>query len=96
MLRRHRETESHLTERVMTRSPTDIREVIEFPKMPINRSQQRGEVDLHAFQMSGLGERMWLEIANTLKLAKEVVVFTGAGISAESGIPTFRDGATGL
>lgn len=42
MLRRHRETESHLTERVMTRSPTDIREVIEFPKMPINRSQQRG------------------------------------------------------
>lgn len=46
--------------------------------------------------MSGLGERMWLEIANTLKLAKEVVVFTGAGISAESGIPTFRDGATGL
>lgn len=39
---------------------------------------------------------MWLEIANALKTAKEVVVFTGAGISAESGIPTFRDSATGL
>ena len=28
--------------------------------------------------------------------AKRVVVFTGAGISAESGIPTFRDALTGL
>jgi NAD-dependent deacetylase len=27
---------------------------------------------------------------------KKVVVFTGAGISAESGIPTFRDSTTGL
>jgi hypothetical protein len=28
--------------------------------------------------------------------AREVVVFSGAGLSADSGIPTFRDGATGL
>lgn len=28
--------------------------------------------------------------------AREVVIFTGAGLSADSGIPTFRDGATGL
>lgn len=28
--------------------------------------------------------------------AKHVVVFTGAGVSAESGIPTFRDALTGL
>ena len=28
--------------------------------------------------------------------AKHVVVFTGAGVSAESGIPTFRDSLTGL
>lgn len=28
--------------------------------------------------------------------AKRVVVFTGAGVSAESGIPTFRDQLTGL
>lgn len=28
--------------------------------------------------------------------AREIVVFTGAGLSADSGIPTFRDGATGL
>jgi len=37
-----------------------------------------------------------LEIVKTLKAAKEIVIFTGAGISADSGIPTFRDGATGL
>ncbi len=28
--------------------------------------------------------------------AKTIVCFTGAGISAESGIPTYRDGTTGL
>ena len=31
-----------------------------------------------------------------LQKAKHVVVFTGAGVSAESGIPTFRDSLTGL
>jgi NAD-dependent deacetylase len=30
--------------------------------------------------------------ASWLRCAREVVVFTGAGVSAESGIPTFRDG----
>jgi NAD-dependent SIR2 family protein deacetylase len=32
-----------------------------------------------------------LEAADCLRSAREVVVFTGAGVSAESGIPTFRD-----
>lgn len=36
------------------------------------------------------------EIANRLAGANHVVVFTGAGASAESGIPTFRDALTGL
>ncbi len=31
-----------------------------------------------------------------LRGARHVVVFTGAGVSAESGIPTFRDALTGL
>lgn len=31
-----------------------------------------------------------------LRQAKHVVVFTGAGVSQESGIPTFRDAMTGL
>src|SRR5690349_23764247 len=31
-----------------------------------------------------------------LRTAEHVVVFTGAGVSAESGIPTFRDAQTGL
>jgi NAD-dependent deacetylase len=36
------------------------------------------------------------EAARVLGDAQRVVVFTGAGISAESGVPTFRDDLTGL
>lgn len=35
-------------------------------------------------------------IVKRLRAAGRVVVFTGAGVSAESGIPTFRDALTGL
>ena len=35
-------------------------------------------------------------LAAALRTAKRVAVLTGAGISAESGIPTFRDAMTGL
>ena len=35
-------------------------------------------------------------LAQRLRDARHVVVFTGAGASAESGIPTFRDALTGL
>jgi NAD-dependent deacetylase len=35
-------------------------------------------------------------VAASLRQAKHIVVLTGAGISAESGIPTFRDALTGL
>lgn len=34
--------------------------------------------------------------SRALDVARKIVVFTGAGISAESGIPTFRDKLTGL
>jgi len=34
--------------------------------------------------------------AETLRCAQQIMVFTGAGISAASGIPTFRDRLTGL
>ena len=36
------------------------------------------------------------ELVSRLRQARRVVVFTGAGVSAESGIPTFRDAMTGL
>ena len=36
------------------------------------------------------------ELICTLQTATHVVVFTGAGVSAESGISTFRDALTGL
>jgi NAD-dependent deacetylase len=36
------------------------------------------------------------EVAQLLRQAKHVAILTGAGISAESGIPTFRDLLTGL
>lgn len=35
-------------------------------------------------------------LLSALRSARHVVVFTGAGVSAESGIPTFRDALTGL
>jgi len=36
------------------------------------------------------------ELISTLQEAKRVVVLAGAGISAESGVPTFRDAQMGL
>ncbi len=36
------------------------------------------------------------DLINSLRSARYVVALTGAGVSAESGIPTFRDAQTGL
>lgn len=36
------------------------------------------------------------EVVRALRAAEHVAVLTGAGVSAESGIPTFRDALTGL
>src|SRR5882724_9941696 len=36
------------------------------------------------------------QLIERLARAKSVVVLTGAGVSAESGIPTFRDAQTGI
>jgi NAD-dependent deacetylase len=36
------------------------------------------------------------DLLAALRRARRIVVFTGAGVSAESGIPTFRDALTGL
>ena len=36
------------------------------------------------------------DLLRALRDARHIVVFTGAGVSAESGIPTFRDALTGL
>ena len=36
------------------------------------------------------------DVVNRLRAAQRVAVLTGAGISAESGVPTFRDAQTGL
>src|SRR5260370_17083535 len=36
------------------------------------------------------------QLIERLARAKSVVVLTGAGVSAESGVPTFRDAQTGL
>lgn len=36
------------------------------------------------------------ELLNALRAATRIVALTGAGVSAESGVPTFRDAQTGL
>ncbi|MEO3780160.1 NAD-dependent deacylase [Micromonospora sp. B11E3] len=43
-----------------------------------------------------MGDLVPSEAATLLRQARRVVIFTGAGISAESGVPTFRDALTGL
>lgn len=35
-------------------------------------------------------------LIESLRMARHIVVLTGAGVSAESGVPTFRDAQTGL
>ncbi|MCO5107203.1 MAG: NAD-dependent deacylase [Burkholderiaceae bacterium] len=45
--------------------------------------------------MSGPGADV-AEVRAWVRAARRLVVFTGAGVSAESGIPTFRDALTGL
>lgn len=37
-----------------------------------------------------------LELVQTIRAVKDVAVLTGAGVSAESGVPTFREAQTGL
>jgi NAD-dependent deacetylase len=46
--------------------------------------------------MTGQSSQFPPEIISLLHSAQRVAVLTGAGISAESGIPTFRDAMTGL
>ena len=46
--------------------------------------------------MNGPGDAAIRRGRELLATARRVVVFTGAGVSAESGIPTFRDALTGL
>ncbi len=41
-------------------------------------------------------ERKIAQAANWLRGARSIVVFSGAGVSKESGVPTFRDAQTGL
>jgi NAD-dependent deacetylase len=36
------------------------------------------------------------KLPNCLRAARQIVVLTGAGVSAESGVPTFRDALSGL
>ena len=47
---------------------------------------------MHAKQHPDIPE----ELRERLRSARSVFVLTGAGVSAESGIPTFRDAQTGL
>ena len=43
-----------------------------------------------------MNESVPAQVIESLRGAKSIVVLTGAGVSAESGIPTFRDAMTGL
>jgi NAD-dependent deacetylase len=46
--------------------------------------------------MAALPDVFDIELLVALRAARHVAVLTGAGVSAESGVPTFRDAQTGL
>ena len=46
--------------------------------------------------MSAFASAIPSELVNPLRLAQRVAILTGAGVSAESGVPTFRAAQTGL
>lgn len=46
--------------------------------------------------MSGSGMGITPALVSVLRAARSVAVLTGSGVSAESGVPTFRDAQTGL
>ena len=53
------------------------------------------------WQMAGAGAMVAggmseVQLIESLRRARHVTVLTGAGVSAESGVPTFRDRLTGL
>jgi NAD-dependent deacetylase len=50
----------------------------------------------HATISLGPGLEIPPGLISSLRSARHIVAFTGAGISAESGVPTFRDAQTGL
>ena len=58
--------------------------------------------DIGRWLQNGVGsvmeknEKAIAEVCGLLEKSRRVVVLTGAGVSAESGIPTFRDAQTGL
>ena len=62
------------------------------PSRPRRKGGSSGAGALSLGEMDGTA---WQEAAERLRRARSVVVFTGAGMSRESGIPTFRD-ADGL
>lgn len=51
---------------------------------------------LESRKSENVDETTLSEILKVISCADEIVIFTGAGMSVESGIPTFRDGATGM
>src|SRR5262249_48750978 len=58
---------------------------------PLERTAKKGEL----MSSANIAELLQ-EASKRLSRARRVLVLTGAGVSAESGIPTFRDAQTGL
>ncbi|MEY4761459.1 MAG: hypothetical protein RLZZ200_1315 [Pseudomonadota bacterium] len=56
----------------------------------------RGDVSRRHDRAADSVATLPLPVIDTIRHAERVMVLTGAGISAESGIPTFRDALTGL
>lgn len=59
-------------------------------------SADKSSSDQHGSKTPVIDGKLMLRAAERIAAAKQIVVLTGAGVSKESGIPTFRDALTGL
>lgn len=67
-----------------------------IPDLLLQETRVKAVIRRFCYDQSGVGMNFPESLIETLRGALRVVVFTGAGVSQESGIPTFRDGQTGL
>lgn len=65
-----------------------LRDSPEHSAIPTQVNEQR--------KLEAADEAELSDILEAISCAHEIVIFSGAGMSVESGIPTFRDGATGM
>lgn len=75
---------------------TPLKQGVRFQRSAKNRSALNAPENGAPIFYSAEDAVQFEQLSKLLDNAEEIVLITGAGVSADSGIPTFRDGMTGL